>query len=198
VHVPLVITIAIDCPRPLGRAALQRGSILLNAPRAECLNEPRTGYIRGERTELACCIKEDFYPVNGSADSRHMNTGDAYQQELRERAARQKHLSAIVKEATDAVVAAIADIAPRLHSNFFYGATGIHPRHLVTWYLFATDAELAEAKITGLTERIERLTRENLGQRGYPTESLSKVLVSFTTDEDIQRETRGNYLEYFK
>ena len=127
-----------------------------------------------------------------------MSTDEAYQQELQERDARQRHLDAIVKAATDAVIAATANTAPRLHSNFFYGATGIHPRHLVTWYLFATDADFAEAKRTGLTERIERLTRENLGRGGYPAESLTEILVSFTTDEDIQRKTGGDYWAYFK
>ena len=122
----------------------------------------------------------------------------AYQQELRERDARQKHLDAIVKAATDAVAAAVARTAPRLHRHLFYGATGIHPRHLVTWYLFATDADFAEARRNGLTERIERLTREYLGQKGYPAESLPKIQVGFTTDEDIQREAGGDYWAYFK
>jgi hypothetical protein len=127
-----------------------------------------------------------------------MSTDEAYQRELREREARQRHLDAIVKAATDAVVAAVADTVPRLRSNFFYGATGFHPSHLVTWYLFATDADLAAANGTGLTERIDRLTREALGQGGYPAESLRDIFVSFTTDEDIQRATGGDYWAYFK
>jgi len=127
-----------------------------------------------------------------------MSTEAEYQRELRERAARQERLDAIVHAATDAVVAAIAGTAPRLHSHFFYGSTGVHPRHLATWYLFSTDADLAEAKRIGLTERIDRLTRENLEQRSYPAESIHEIFVSFTTDEDIQRETGGDYWAYFK
>jgi hypothetical protein len=127
-----------------------------------------------------------------------MTTERGFPKELREREARQKHLDTIVKAAMDFVVAAIADTAPKLRGNFFYGATGVHPRHLVTWYLFSTNAELAEANRIGLTERIERLTRATLGERGYPAEFIPEVRVSFTTDEDIQRETGGDYYAYFK
>jgi hypothetical protein len=129
---------------------------------------------------------------------RNMTIEAEYQRGLREREARQQRLDAIVKAATDTVVATIADTTPRLQSNFFFGATGIHPRHLATWYLFSTDADFAEAKRIGLTERIDRLTRENLEQGGYPAESIPEIFVSFTTDEDIQRETGGDYWAYFK
>ena len=121
-----------------------------------------------------------------------------YQQELRERDARQKQLDEVVAAATGAVAFVIADSQPALHSRFFYGATGIHPRHLVTWYLFATDGELEEAKRAGLTGRIDVLTREQLARQGYPAEAIPEVMVSFTTDEDIQRETGGDYWAYFK
>ena len=127
-----------------------------------------------------------------------MSTDAEYQQELRECAARQARLDAIVTAATDAVAADIASATPRLSSHFFYGASCIHPRHLVTWYLFATDAELAEARRNGLTERNEVLTRDYLGQRGYPAEALPQIRVGFTTDEDVQRTTGGDYWAYFK
>jgi hypothetical protein len=107
-----------------------------------------------------------------------------YPRELRERAARQARFDAIAKAAADAVAADIASAAPRLSSHLFYGESAVDPRHLVTWYLFATDAELAEAKRNGLTERIETLTREHLGRRGYPAEALPQIHISFTTDED--------------
>jgi hypothetical protein len=121
-----------------------------------------------------------------------------YQRELRERDARQKRFDAVVVAATDAVASAIVGSKPALHSRFFYGATGIHPRHLVTWYLFATDVELEEAKRVGLTGRIDALTREHLARQGYPAEAIPEVMVSFTTDEDIQHQTGGDYWAYFK
>lgn len=123
---------------------------------------------------------------------------EAYQRELHERDIRQKELDAIVRTATDVVAAQIADTLPRLLHHFFYGASAIHPRHLVCWYLFATDAEYAEAQQNGLTKRIDQLTRDALCQNGYPAEFVPEISVNFTTDEDIQRETGGNYWHYFK
>lgn len=127
-----------------------------------------------------------------------MTTEADGQRDLRERDARQARLDAVVGAATDAVASAIEGSTPTLHSRFFYGATGIHPRHLVTWYLFATNVELEEARLTGLTGRIDALTREQLARLGYPAEAIPEVMVSFTTDEDIQRETGGDYWAYFK
>lgn len=127
-----------------------------------------------------------------------MTTEADYRRELRERDARQRRLDAVVAAATDAVAVSIEGSKPALHSRFFYGATGIHPRHLVTWYLFATDLEFEEAKRAGLTARIDALTREHLARQGYPDEAIPEVMVSFTTDEDIQRQTGGDYWAYFK
>jgi hypothetical protein len=127
-----------------------------------------------------------------------MAKNEAYEQELRERAVRQKHLDAIARGAMDAVAAAIAHTSPQLHDRTFYGASAIHPRHLVTWYIFATDADQAEAQTSGLTARIDTLTREELLRRGYPAESVREIFVSFTTHETVQREAGGNYYQYFK
>ncbi len=130
--------------------------------------------------------------------NEQMANDEAYQQELRERDIRQKHLDAIVQSATDAVASTIATDTPSLQSHFFYGASGIHPRHLVTWYLFRTNADYAEAQSNGLTQRIDSLTRNELTRRGYPSDSVAHIHVNFATDEDIQRETGGDYWSYFK
>ncbi len=122
----------------------------------------------------------------------------SYEEEIRQRDKRQKQLDAIVTIATDRIVKAIADRKPRLHSNFFYGASAIHPKHLVTWYLFETDADLAAAKESGLTTTIEQRTREELSDAGYPANGVTKMMVSFTTHEEIERETGGDYWSYFK
>ena len=97
-----------------------------------------------------------------------MTTEADYQRELRECRARKKRLDAIVAAATDAVAAAIAGTAPGLHSRFFDGAASIHPRYLVTWYLFATDADLDEARRTGLTGRIDALPASISGGGATP------------------------------
>ena len=122
----------------------------------------------------------------------------AYAVELRRRARRQARLSAIVKLALKGVANSIAGTMPKVSERFFYGSTGIDPRHLVTWYLFKTDEELREATASGLTERIIAETRRQLLDRGYPLESVPLVNVAFTTDEDIQRKTGGNRYYYFK
>lgn len=121
-----------------------------------------------------------------------------YQRELRERLYRQAQLDAIVRAATDSVASSVSDERPALHSHFFYGASAIHPRYLVTWYLFRTDADYALAQANGLTMRIESRTRQQLLERGYPAEWVGAIAVSFTTDETIQREAGGNYWHYFK
>jgi hypothetical protein len=127
-----------------------------------------------------------------------MNKSESYEQELGERQVRQGHLDAIVKNAMTRVVSEIAGQQPSVHSHFFYGASAIHPRHLVTWYLFRTDSEWEVAKHNGLTSKIESATRAQLAASGYPPEGVNLMMVSFTSDEDIQRQTGGNYWAYFK
>ena len=122
----------------------------------------------------------------------------AYEQELRERAVRQKYLDGIVEGAMTRVIAKIANRQPPIHTHFFYGASAIHPRHLVTWYLFKSDSEWEAAKRNGLTSEIDAATRTELAAGGYPPEGVGAMFVSFTSDEDIQRKTGGNYYVYFK
>jgi hypothetical protein len=123
---------------------------------------------------------------------------ESYGQELRERAARQSRLDEIVKDAMARVIAQISGRQPAVHSHFFYGASAIHPRHLVTWYLFRTDSEWNAAKHGGLTSEIEHATRAELLAGGYPQEGIQPMHVAFTSDEDIQRVTGGDYWAYFK
>ena len=121
----------------------------------------------------------------------------SYEDELRDRRIRQERLDTIVKAAMSRVVAQIAGREPRLRRHFFYGASAIHPRHLVTWYLFNTDAEWEDAKKGGLISNIDRLTREELASGGYPAEGIPLIHVSFVSDETIQREAGGDYRAYF-
>lgn len=127
-----------------------------------------------------------------------MTTKAEYQRELRDRAARQKRLDAIVDGAMGRVTAQIAGRQPPICDKFFYGASAIHPRNLVTWYLFATDAELSAARAGGLTADLDQLTRSELLAGTYPAEGVQLMKVSFASEEEIQRTTGGDRWLYFK
>ena len=121
-----------------------------------------------------------------------------YQKELIEREKRQKQLDLIVEKSKSAVLKTIGNSDPSIFYHFFYGASAIHPRHLVIWYMFETDIEYEIAKSNKLTDKLDKLTRDELRKNGYPKEGLREIMVSFTTVEDIQRKTGGNYWAYFK
>jgi hypothetical protein len=127
-----------------------------------------------------------------------MTADKTYEQELRERSERQKLLDSIASAAMDRVLAAIAGRQPAVSSHFFYGASAIHQRHLVTWYLFLTDAEWETAKQNGLISDIERMTRAELVSGGYTPNGAGQMMVGFTSDEDIQRKTGGDHWACFK
>jgi hypothetical protein len=127
-----------------------------------------------------------------------MTDEEKYAQELKERDIRQKYLDAIVEAAMKRVMAAIAGRQPAVTVHFSYGASAIHPRHLVTWYLFSRDADWKTAQSNGLIADIDRLTRAELIAGHYPPEGAEQMNVAFTSEEDIQRETGGNYWAYFK
>ena len=129
---------------------------------------------------------------------KSMEDDQKYQEELIEREKRQKQLDLIVEKSKNEVLKTIGNSVPSIFSHFFYGASAIHPRHLVVWYLFKTDKEYDIAKSNKLTDKLDKLTREELRINGYPEEGLKDIMVSFTTDEDIQRKTGGDYWAYFK
>jgi hypothetical protein len=94
----------------------------------------------------------------------------AYQRELKERDKRQKFLEAIVQPAMERVLNSISSRNPRVTKHTFYGAMGIDPKHLATWYIFSKDKDLEEAKQNGLTKEISEKTRTELFHGGYPAE----------------------------
>jgi hypothetical protein len=87
---------------------------------------------------------------------------------------------------------------PVIFSNFHYDSIGIGPKYLVIWYIFEKDDELREAENNGLVDELKILTLWELKANGYPEDVLSEIQIAFTTDEDIQKETNGNYWYYFK
>lgn len=102
--------------------------------------------------------------------------------------AKQKLLEPLVQRAVDRVRAAVAAREPKIISSLFYGAIGIDPKHLVIWFIFATDAQKDEAKQNGLLDELDRQSREALREEGYPTVVLGRIYVSFASDEEIKRE----------
>jgi len=123
---------------------------------------------------------------------------EAYQTELRERAVRQKALDVIVSTALSRVLDQVASRQPSIHSHHFYGASAINPNKLATWYVFRADADLQWAVDTQFTSEIDHLTRSELLTAGYPIQGVPFVHVAFTSHEDVQRTTGGNYGLYFK
>jgi hypothetical protein len=121
-----------------------------------------------------------------------------YPLELKIRAIRQRRLDEIAKVAVTRVLNAVAAREPPVRKHFFYGASAIHPRHLVTWYIFHTQSDLETARQSGLTAELDTLTRAELISRGYPKEGADIMHVEFTSEEDVQNKTGGNYFAYFK
>lgn len=121
-----------------------------------------------------------------------------YPLELRLRKKRQAKLDTIVTGATSRVAERIAGRRPPLKNHMFYGASAIHPRHLVTWYIFESDADLKVATMNGLTSEIDALTRRELAAGGYPALGIPQMHVSFASKEDVDRTAGGNYFLYFK
>jgi len=68
----------------------------------------------------------------------------------------------------------------------------------VTWYIFDTDGDLQVATENGLTAKIDAATRCELAAGGYPEAGIRLMHVSFTSKEDVDRKTGGNYYLYFK
>jgi hypothetical protein len=92
----------------------------------------------------------------------------------------------------------VKDKKPAIFGNFHYGSIGINPKYLVIWYLFEKDSDLKEAEANGLVDELKKLTLMDLKDNGYPENVLDEIQIAFTSDEDIQKETKGNYYYYFK
>jgi hypothetical protein len=109
--------------------------------------------------------------------------------------AKQKQLEPLVQRAVDRVRAALAARDPKISSSFFYGAIGIDPKHLVIWFIFATDVQKEEAEKNGLLGELDRKSRDALREEGYPPLVLGSIFVSFASDEEIKR---GGGYAFFK
>src|SRR5215471_7933422 len=84
-----------------------------------------------------------------------------------------------------------------LHTHLQFDSTWIHPKHLAIEYVFETEEELRRARIEGLTQQAELLTRSCLLACHYPAEVIPLVKVGFASHEDAVRTADGNYFQYY-
>lgn len=133
-----------------------------------------------------------------------------------------------IKKAVEKTVLQFSNSTPRISKHFFYGAVELGTENLVIWYLFKTDSELETAKTNGLCQKLEETTIKNLVDLGYPEDAFTVKMVdlpnkisfangtdeqkneivyalthrsakiAFTTEEDIDKKTNGDYYLYFK
>lgn len=89
----------------------------------------------------------------------------------------------IIEKAVKKTLMQVSGRSQRIREHFFYGAYDEAPQYLVVWYLFETDAELAEAKESGFCEEIERLTIDNLILSGYPKEAFELTKMEIPTEK---------------
>lgn len=101
--------------------------------------------------------------------------------------AKEQQLKPLVQRAIDRVQVVVATRCPKLSSSFFYGAIGIDPKHLVIWFIFATDIQKEEAEKNGLLGELDRRSRNALREEGYPLSVIEHIYVSFASDEEIKR-----------
>jgi hypothetical protein len=109
---------------------------------------------------------------------------------------RRARLEARARRAIRRVLADATGTSPQIRGHLFYGALELDPAHLVVWFLVATDAEKDAAGASGLQARLERLTRERLGEAGYPPEAVQRVGVLLASEEEIAH--AGGHREFFR
>jgi hypothetical protein len=121
-----------------------------------------------------------------------------YEEELKLRDIRQKHYDAIVSQALEEIEKSLLKPYEGFHHTTFFGAMGINPKHLAIWCFFTKDDDLRNAEETQFTIEVQNAIRESLRKHGYPDTIVPLILVSYATDEDVQRTCGGNYWQYLK
>ncbi len=116
--------------------------------------------------------------------------------------------------------------SPRIRRINFYGVYDVTPQSLVIWYIFDTINDEITARETGLEKSIIDFTKESLLRGGYPEEAFTdtilgyttlislpdengkiterqeplirKVMISFSSLEDIELTANGDWRMYFQ
>ena len=98
---------------------------------------------------------------------------------------------AIVNKSEKQVVAHFDELI----KSISFGAY-LAPENYFVSYVFKTDAELKQAKSSGLTERINEYHWKVLRENGYPSSGLKNC--RFASQEACDREWNGNWFYYYK
>lgn len=72
----------------------------------------------------------------------------------------------------------------------------IQPDNYFVSYIFATDAQLKDARQCGLTETINSYHKEQLKKHNYPIQGIKDC--GFASQEECGREFGGNWYYYYK
>ena len=136
-------------------------------------------------------------------------------------------MNRIIKKAVAKTAEDFSDRTPAIYEHFFYGAFELAPQNLVIWFLFETDDELESAQSSGYCDELRNAAFNNLISLGYPKKAFEsahmdlpqitfvggtpedhenilqslanrKVMVSFTSKEDIDNKAGGDYRLYFQ
>ncbi|MFO1452575.1 MAG: hypothetical protein U1F61_30695 [Opitutaceae bacterium] len=109
--------------------------------------------------------------------------------------AKERVLKPIVELAMATVRQEVSSRQPIIRESFFYGAMGVDPKHLVIWYIFNSEGEIAIARRTGLLGDLDAQSRLALRTEGYPEQAIGLIQVSFASDEAIRR--AGGFRAFF-
>jgi hypothetical protein len=106
-----------------------------------------------------------------------------------------RRYAAAIRVATDQAILYAPEEMPHIRDRDLGASLGLERCHCC--FVFETDADLAFAKERGLTDWLDRTSREQLVFNGCPKHIADKFHVSFTTHEDVVRKTGGDYRMYF-
>ncbi|MBU0505818.1 hypothetical protein KJ708_07500 [bacterium] len=76
-----------------------------------------------------------------------------------------------------------------------YGSFDIDPKNLVFWVCVNTDEERGELR---KDKKLLESLRETLTKNEYPADARSHVSIGFESQETVDRESNGNWWEYFR
>jgi N-acyl-D-aspartate/D-glutamate deacylase len=100
-------------------------------------------------------------------------------------------MNGLVKEVLGQVVAhANAELGVEVLRTHVLGSLAADPPTLEILYVVGHDSDLARARSAGAVGAIEQSALDKLSVAGYPKEALPQVLMTFKSEEGLEREER--------